>query len=154
MSGNATELFAGGTRATASIVNYCSSGGVAVSDIHANVNNNSREVLSGALTSATLSTVLSITGAGVIPYLAAYAKDTTSRTVRLVVIVDGTTAFDATSSSLGTSNRGLLAAGNLPSAAAAGGVAINFNSSCVVRVASSLTETDKLAIAYNLETKQ
>lgn len=154
MSGNATDLFAGGTRSTGSIVNYFSAGGVSANDVNASQSTNAREVLSGALTAATLTTVLSITGAGSLAYLSAYTKDTTTRTVRLVVIADGVTVFDATTNSIAVALRGLIAAGCIPSTATPGGAAVYFSQSCSVRVASSLSETDKVAIAYQLETKQ
>lgn len=154
MSGNATELFSGGTRSTASIVNYFSAGGVSANDVNASQSTNSREVLSDALTATTPKTVLSVTGAGSLSYLSAYAKDTTARTVRLVVIADGATVFDATTNTVAVASRGLIAAGCIPSSAAPGGAEIYFSQSCSVQIASSLSETDKVAIAYNLETKQ
>lgn len=149
-----SEFGLGGQRATGYIVNYFSAGGVSANDVNASQSTNAREVLSGALTAATLSTVLSITGAGSMAYLSAYTKDTTARTVRLFVIADGVTVFDATTNSIAVALRGLIAAGCIPAAATPGGAEIHFNASCVVRVASSLSETDKVAIAYNLETKQ
>lgn len=48
-----------------------------------------REILSGALTANTFATVLSATGQGEVPLLSCYTKDSTSRTLRLRVTVDG-----------------------------------------------------------------
>lgn len=154
MSSPITDFGLGATRPTASIVNYFSAGGVSANDVNASQSTNAREVLSGALTAATLKTVLSVTGAGSLSYLSAYAKDTTARTVRLVVVADGVTVFDATTNSIAVALRGLIAAGCIPSTATPGGAAVYFNQSCSVQIASSLSETDKVAIAYNLETKQ
>jgi hypothetical protein len=140
--------FTGGG-ATTSIVNFHSSGGTSATNVNATSTAGHREVLSGALTAATLSTLLSVTGAGRCPQLSAYAKDTTARTIRLVVEVDGVTAFDATSASVSARNSGIYAAagGTNPLSP---GEPIVFTSSLVVKVASSLTETDKVAIAYSL----
>lgn len=159
MSGSATDLFSGGIRSTKSIVNYFSSGGVVspgAVDISASAINNAKEVLSGALTANTLKSVLSITVPGSMPYLAAYSKDGTARTIRLVVCVDGVIspyAFDSTTSSFSSANRGVIAAGVQAGNYVPGGPAINWAASCEVFIASSLTETDKVAIAYNAETK-
>jgi hypothetical protein len=137
--------FSGGA-ATRNIINFCSSGGVIASTLTASGANGAREVLSGALTASTLKDVVSITGSGQIPYLAAYAKNATSRTVRLVVVVDGSTVFDATSSALSSNGSGLYAAGFN----GAPGNPIRFNASCLIRVASSLSETDNVAVGYSL----
>lgn len=155
MSGSASDLFAGGLRSTTSILNYCSSGGVNVTDLPASSNNNAKEVLSGALTAATLATALSVTGAGEIGYLAVYSKDGTARAVRIKVTVDGnaTAVFDATSSSFSSTGRGLLVVGNLPSSppvALGAVIPLRWNASLLVEIASSLTETDKIAIAYSM----
>lgn len=139
--------FTGGG-ATTSVVNFHSSGGTSSTNVGAG-NGGSREVLSGALTSGVLSTVLTVTGAGRVPQLSAYAKDTTSRTIRLVVEVDGLSVFDATSAAIAVANTGIFAAGggNNPLST---GEPITFTASLVVRVASSLTETDKIGVAYSL----
>ena len=109
-------------------------------------------MLSGALTANTLATALSVTGPGVLKWLAQYAMDTTSRTMRLQVIIDGVTVYDATTSACTTADLGQVAVG----VANAGGVAtypphleqLTFVSSLVVKVASSLSETDKLGLGY------
>ena len=143
--------FTGGG-ATTSIVNFHSSGGTSAANVQVTANSGAREVLSGALTANTLGTLLSVTGPGRCPQLSAYAKNTTARTIRLVVDVDGVTVFDATSASISTANTGLFAAGSATSGSAPlnPGEPIVFTSSFVVRVASSLSETDAVAIGYSL----
>ena len=140
--------FTGGG-ATTSIVNAHSSGGTSATNVLASGSGGAREVLSGALTANTLATVLTVTGPGRCPQLSAYAKNTTARTIRLVVEVDGVTAFDATSASISVANTGIFAAagGSNPFTP---GEPIVFTSSLVVRVASSLSETDAVAIGYSL----
>lgn len=145
----------GAVQATKLITNGFSAGGTSMSGLAASVSINdancAKETLSGALTANTLATVLTLTGAGHVPYLAAYAKDATSRTVRMQVIVDGVTVFDATSNAITGSGTGILAAGQLgQEATGIQSTPIRFNSTCVVKVASSLTETDKVAIAHVL----
>jgi len=134
--------FSGGA-ATRAVINLWSGGGVASVNVHPLTANGAREVLSGALTANTLKTIVSVTNAGQIPYLSAFAKNTTSRTIRLVVICDGVTVFDATTGAITVANTGLMASGT-------SSAAIRFNASCVIQVASSLTETDNLAVGYVL----
>ena len=140
--------FMGGGRATKSIVNGFSSSGwtpvlVSVSG--------GRTLLSGALTAATLKTLLSVSGAGEASSLALTCLDNSSRTLRLRVVVDGVTVFDSTSSSTSAAGGGCVIG------AGVGGAGVVFNSSSIrfltsleVQVASSLTETDKLQLAYQL----
>ena len=142
--------FAGGAP-TRAIVNICSSGSTSLATLQANSSSNcARAVLSGAVTANTLKDVLSITGGGQIDFLTAYALNATSRTVRLVVILDGVTVFDATSSAVTATGSGLMAVGQAISGGTARSSPIRWNSSCLVRVASSLSETDLVAIAYSL----
>jgi hypothetical protein len=137
--------FSGGA-ATRSVVNLWSAGGASSTSVGAGSANGAREVLSGALTANTLKTLVSISTGGQISYLSAYSANATSRTIRLVVICDGVTVFDATSNAIAASGTGMRAAG---SGTAPTGV-IRFNASCVIQVASSLTETDSVAVAYVL----
>lgn len=149
MAGLLTDFGFGGG-ATSAVVNAFSSGGVSESSLQAQGSNGAKEVLSGALTANTLSApLLSATGAGELPFLTAYTKDATSRTVRLKVVIDGqaTAVFDATTDAISSSGKGLAAAGN---ASGPTGSPIVFNSSLEVSVASSLTETNKVAIGYIL----
>jgi hypothetical protein len=142
-----TQFFGGGS--TTQVVNFYSSGGVVSgANLVATSANMAREVLSGALTAGALTTLLTVTGSGRVPLLMAFSKNSTSRTIRLVVEVDGVSVFDATTSVFAGTSSGLVAAGQgnppVPSEP------IRFSSSLVVRVASSLTETDNVAIAYVL----
>lgn len=145
----------GALRATTAIVNYFSSGGVYAQNINAAAANNATEVLSGALTANTLATALSVTGGGEIGYLAVYTKDTTPRTVRIKVTVDGGTpaVFDATSSAIAVANGGLLVVGSLPSSTSnyvGAAIPLRWTTSMLIEIASSLTESNKVAIGYNL----
>jgi len=112
-------------------------------------------VNSGALTAGVLSTIFSATGGGVVmPLLTVSTKDTTSRTLRVVVEVDGDTvtpAFDYTSATITTNDTGVCLAGS-----SRGGFTIQLepirsSSSLVVKVASSLNETDKFRIQYHFQ---
>jgi len=143
-------------RATTSIVNSQStspctgSSNASNSDFPINV----KTSLSGALTAATLKTMLNITGsAGEMAWLSVYTNDATSRTVRIRVTVDGVTspyAFDSTTTAFTTVNAGILVIGS-SSSTSIGIISLNlkWRSSLVVEIASSLSETDKLTLAYN-----
>ena len=156
MAGNLSALGFGANNTTRQIVNADAVAGFTPlnGDIAAAAAGRSKEVLSGALTANTLATVLSLTGPGEVPLLTSYTKDATARTVRTVVIVDGVTVFDFTSASISTTKRGAIVAGEL--AGTPGGATfyvtqgnpIRFSVSLVVQQASSLTETDKIALAY------
>ncbi|WP_457321629.1 hypothetical protein [Roseateles sp. P5_E11] len=145
--------FAGGA-ATTSITNAYSGGGVASANpVAASVNSNmGKEVLSGALTANALATILSVTGSGEIPFLTAYTKDATSRTVRLKVTVDGTSVFDATSAATTTVGAGIVVVGEIATASfpVQAGLPLRFNASLLIQIASSVSETDKVAIGYVL----
>lgn len=149
MPGNLSSLGFGSAIPTKQIVNQFSSGGVSVAGASTSASY-PRTVNSGALTAATLATVLTISTAGEISYLTAYSADSTARTIRVVVICDGTTVFDATSDSFAATGRGMVIAGSTNGTGLIDGNTIRFNSSCVVRVASSLTETDKITLAYKV----
>jgi len=156
MAGNLSALGFGANNTTRQIVNSNATAGFTPPNISidAATSFTGKEVLSGALTANTLATVLSLTGPGEVPLLTSYTKDTTARTVRTVVIVDGVTVFDYTSASISTGNRGALIAGGLagfPGGATfyvTQGNPIRFSVSLVVQQASNLTETDKIALAY------
>ena len=107
-------------------------------------------VNSGALTANTLATVFSATGIAVtIQQLSVRCADATARTLRVVVEVDGLTAFDFTSAATSTINFGALLAGwRAPLSSSFRLPPINSESSLVVKVASNLTETDKFIIEY------
>lgn len=149
--------FIGAMSATASLVNAHSSGSPA--GVTLNATQLAKAVLSGALTATTLATVVSITGVGYAPVIALAQEDATSRTLRLQVIADGVTIFDATSAAGTTQNRAIVAAGNLVQTSsgnyqlADASPPVRFFSSLVIKVASSLSETDKLAVYYKAVTE-
>lgn len=110
--------------------------------------------LSGALTANTLATALSITGGGgYIEKLAIMAGDATSRTLRIKITLDGVVVYDKTSAAIAGNAYGILAIGGL-TYVPNGQWALNtpqprrFNTSCLVEIASSLTETDKATVYY------
>lgn len=135
--------------ATKSIVNAISTSGWTVSTTALAFTENAKVVASGALTSGVLSTVLSIIGPGQCPLLAMSTADATARTLRMQVICDGVTVFDSTSASITSAARGGIVAGSCDSSGrVVDGTPIYWNSSFVVKIASSLTETDKINVAY------
>lgn len=153
MAGNLSALGFGANNTTRQIVNANATAGFTPFnvDIDASAAGLGKEVLSGALTANTLATVLSLTGPGEVPLLTSYTKDTTVRTVRTVVIVDGVTVFDFTSASIGVAKRGAIVAGQVADGGSyyvTQGNPIRFSVSLVVQQASNLTETDKIALAY------
>lgn len=150
MAGNTASLGLSNP-STTSIVNTYSSGGTATTVAVGLRQAGAKEVLSGALTANTLATVLSVSGSGDVPFLSVHTQDATARTVRLKVTVDGTSVFDATSSSVSAAGLGIHAAGSTVSAGVSNqGYPIRFNTSLLVEIASSVTETDKIAIGYTL----
>ena len=140
--------------ATTSIVNYYSAGGTSTS-ITADY---LKKVTSGTLGAGEFYTALNLTGGGWATLLAAYSNSATpTHTVRLQVIVDGVTVFDATSDSIATTanKRAVIAIGDPSTAAAeppAGGQALRWNSSLVVKIASSQAGTDYVGLAYEYQT--
>lgn len=106
----------------------------------------------GALSAGVLATVLSLSGRGAISFLACSGVDTTARTHRLKVTLDGVVIFDATTASTSNAGSVLAAIGFfIPSStvnAAPIFEPLVFNSSLLVEYASSVTETAKSIIAY------
>jgi len=120
-----------------------------------NTNGIQQSTLSGALSAGVLATMLTVNGPGVISFLGVSTVDATARTLRLQLILDGVTAFDSTSASTSSANTGIVAIGDLQPGS--GGTPaqsftheVPFAFSAVVKIASSLTETDKVYwhIAY------
>lgn len=139
--------------ATTSITNRYSSGGDSITNVYAG-GLYGVPIASGVGTADTLATVLSVTGQGYIPYLVCYSNSATpTHTIRCQVIVDGTTVFDATSNTITTVvGRGFPVVDCLPiSANSSSGVPIRFNSGVVVKVASSQSGTDYVAIRYEVQ---
>jgi hypothetical protein len=138
--------------ATREVVNAYSAGGSSSANLASGAIG--RKVASGAGTANVLATVLTVTGGGWVPYLICYSNSATpSHTIRCQVIVDGVAAFDATSDTIGTViNRGITVVDCVPSGTEYGpsGTEIRFNSSLEVKVASSQSGTDYVAINYEL----
>jgi hypothetical protein len=151
-----TPLFTSGSGPVTSIVNYFSGGGVSTAaNIATNANNNAKEILSGALTANTLASLpgFPLTGRGRLNLLTAYAKDATSRTIRVQVIVDGTTLYDATSDAITNSGSGVVPVGVVTAATGALEMQpIDFQTSLDIKIASSLSETNKVGCGINYET--
>lgn len=113
---------------------------------------NVKVALSGALTADTLATMLSITGGGgYLDVFAISAVDATARNLRVKITADGASVLDLTTATA-VANRGLLAVGNGGTAAGAlipsAGVPVRFNSSLLVEISSSITETDLVNVYY------
>ena len=146
--------FFGASQSPKSLVNNNSAAGFSFINNTGVVFGSAKTILSGALTANTLGTVLSISGGGggVISLLLAKVLDATSRTVRLQVTIDGTVAFDFTSSAVAGANWTADVIGNFDGFGIRE-ILVPFNSSLVIKLASSLTETDKLAIVTKYWTK-
>ena len=95
---------------------------------------------SGALTANTLKTMLSITGSGKCNLIAVTTADTTSRTVRLQITLDGVVIFNQTTGAITTASNPITFNNN---------TSLDFLSSLKVEIASSLSETDKLSTSIN-----
>ena len=147
--------FTGGRR-IASIVNAFSSGGLSKA-FPANTSTAAKTYTSGALTANALATILTIpSGRGSVNFAAAYSTDTTSRTIRLKITVDGVSIFDATTDAITTTATGLVGIGALVDSATSYTLPlfqpVRFYSSCLIQIASSLGETNKITTAINYET--
>jgi len=166
--GLATRLGIAATRKpVASIVNAFSAGGgttlAQMGDINATsyVGANLAYALSGALTANTLKTMLNITsGAGVVRFLGLRSEDAgVSHSLRIKVTIDGVVVFDATTAASNYAvGAGVPVVGSLRwnatysiSDLAFG--QLEYDTSFKVEIASSNSETDKLALLYNYETR-
>lgn len=111
----------------------------------------------GALTAGVLSSALiNISGtAGELSSLYMTTNDATARTMRIEVVADGVTVFDSTTASVSAAGSGFwaVANGQVTSSVYVSTNPIVFNSTLTVKVASSLTETDKTQITYSYATR-
>jgi len=108
----------------------------------------------GAVTANILKSALSVSGSGQIDLLFTINGDATSRTHRIKVTIDGLVVFDSTSAAINAAPSGTSIIGTIPSAT---GIPVvfqptYFNTSLLVEVASSLTETSTIVIGYNYRT--
>jgi hypothetical protein len=137
-----------------SIVNSFSTAGVTPVASANTASSVCKTALSGACTANTLKTALSISGRGRLNAVALYTNDTTSRTLRIRITLDGVVAFDpGASGATTTSGAGIVAVGQFNGSTVAY-QPVNFNASCLVEIATSVTETDKMTAAYAYEVFQ
>jgi len=143
----------GTPRTPRSIVSYFSSGGTHYT---ANATNQSavgaKAVTSGALSAGVLTTVLNLSGPGVLYIAAAESNDATSRTHRLKLTLDGVVVFDATTDAVTAAALGQCAVGNAVLAATylcqIQDQPVTFQTSCLLEYASSVGETGKTILRY------
>ena len=146
----------GGERPPTSIVRW-SSGAAPLGMVLMAGYGGEKVTLSGALTANTLKTMLNISGAGVLKACAVQALNATSRTLRLKITIDGVAAFDPGASAANTASNAAIigVGGTMPYNSSPIFVIaferIPFNTSCLVEIASSLSETDNLALLYAYE---
>lgn len=142
----------GGSHVVISVVNGSSSGGVLRDLTTAAVI--AKSILSGALTATVLATALNIAGRGALNFAAVAAVNATSRTMRLRITLDSVVVFDATSSVCTTTDSGIVGVGAFNYAAGPANPLLQqapFQSSCLVEIASSLTETNFVKALLNYE---
>ncbi len=160
MTFNATDLLdsSGSERVTTSVVHlYSDTGKNATASINSVVANRCKVAMTGSLTSGVLSSALiNISGtAGVLSDCLLYTNDATARTLRIQVIADGVTVFDSTTASVAAIGSGFwaVANGQISSSVVVNIPPFTFNSTLTVKVASSVTETDKTTLAYTYLTR-
>jgi hypothetical protein len=130
------------------IVNFYSDGGkksssgIAPLDI--------KQVLSGALDTATYKELVGITGSGVLNFVSVTAQNATSRTIGCKIVMDGVTVFDAVSSAITGADIGILPVGAILGAYVTPLFdSLPFYSSLSIQVKSSLAETDLVKLYYH-----
>ena len=147
---NRSSMFPSGgdSKVTRSIINAFSVAGWASTAVNA-IGFGDKIVLSGALTANTLKTIFSkLDGPCEFTQLSFYTNDSTIRTMRVKVTVDGVSVFDYTSASFGINQNGCCLAGYINSQYNINIGTIRSSSSLVIEIASNLTETDKFSISY------
>ena len=149
MTINASDLLSGASsaRSTTSVVTKTT---------ETNLSNlsNSRSALSGALTAATAKTMLSLSGvSGLMSLCALKSTDVTARTQTLKVTYDGTVVYNATIATsalnVGQYACGVGGAYDVANSISSPSLPIKFQSTLLVEITSSLTETDKLTLYYD-----
>lgn len=152
-----TQFFSGGSRPPRVLTNaFSTTGYTAVASVSsgADLSAEAKLALSGALTANTLATIINVTGAGECNYLSISSVDATSRTLRMVVTIDGVIAFDSTSAATTNTGSGAVVIGTAARVTngAVGLEPTPFRTSFKVEVASSLSETDKIQVGYKMRT--
>lgn len=135
-------------QATKNLYNACSTAGYTPLVVGQNLA--ARNSISGALTANTLVDIINESGsAGYISQLTIYAFDATSRTIRVVITVDGSNIYDFTSAAFtsGSNPTGVVLAGQLTSSSSFSLPPIFYTNSIRVQYASSVTETGKFTIS-------
>ena len=145
-------------RSTTSVVHRHSSNGVnCLPSMNSGGASYGKATQTGALTAGVLSSALiNISGtAGELTSLYMTTNDATARTMRMEVVADGVTVFDSTTASVAAIGSGFwaVANGQVTSSVYVTTNPIVFNSTLTVKVASSLTETDKTQISYSYATR-
>ena len=103
---------------------------------------------SGSLTANTLVDLINESGsAGYISQLSIFTNDATSRTLRIVVTVDGTSIYDFTSAAIASANGGAVLAGQRQGTESWSLPPIYYTNSIRIQYASSVTETGKFTIS-------
>ena len=136
-----------GAGATKNLYNACSTAGYTAigSLVQSPTAKNS---VSGALTANTLVDLINESGsAGYLSQLSFYCNDVTSRTLRVVITVDGTDIYDITSGTMSGSNLGAVLAGSVSSTITQALPPIYYTNSIRVQYASSVTEAGKFTIS-------
>ena len=149
MTINASDLLSGASsaRSTTSVVTRTTTTDLAGLIV-------SRAANSGALTADTAKTMLNLSGAsGLMSLCALKSVDTTIRTITLKVTCDGNVVYNA-GLSTSAANFGHYACGvggtsDTSGSLTAPSLPIRFQSTMLVEITSSLTETDKLVLYYD-----
>lgn len=156
MSGPISDLFDGGSSPVISLVNGGAATIAAAST--ACTNANALISLSGAMTADALKTAYSASGRGRVNFLSIYAADSTSRTIRIKITVNGSEViYDKTSAAISAGGSGVCAVGAVSSGVTGSPVSfqpVDYTDGILIEFASSLTETDKLTVGINAEVRQ
>ena len=140
-----------------SILGVKSSGSAnALSQIGPSAGGQVTQVTTPAVTADVLTTILSLTGSGVIPLLALQSTNATVRSHRIKVTIDGNVVFDSTSAALNTTSVTADVYGVLIPVYNSGSLVsmtyspdnIGFRKSLLIEYASNLSETGGALIAY------
>lgn len=136
-------------KTTRSVINAWSSGGVNAGAAYAY---DSRQINTGIVVAGVLKEMLSIAGRGIVTFCSVESMDATLRQLRLKVVADGVTVFDATGVAATNLRAGLIATGKGEYGTATPDFGIVFNSSFSASIASSLSENSLSTFHYKLIT--
>ena len=145
------DIFGGASSTSATTFLYNRFSVAGFTAVPVDMSNTARTALSAALTANTLVDLINESGsAGEVSHLGIAVVDGTPRTLRVVVIVDGTTIFDFTSASGFVRVDGIYLAGTKDPLSSGSLPPIRYTNSIRIRYASNLTETAKFTtyLAY------